>query len=78
MTVCGLVLLFRTGVIEIRSFPDYELVKEISIMSILRWNFKGNMERMMSCDNGKITLANGSEMAFISAASGIRLNPQEI
>ncbi|WCJ28042.1 transducin family protein / WD-40 repeat family protein [Euphorbia peplus] len=64
--VCGLVLLFRTGVIEIRSFPDFELVKEISIMSILRWNFKGNMEKMMSCDNRKITLANGSEMAFIS------------
>jgi hypothetical protein len=25
-------------------------------MSVLRWNFKANMEKMMSCDNGQITL----------------------
>ncbi|XP_065853138.1 uncharacterized protein [Euphorbia lathyris] len=68
--VCALVLLFRTGVIEIRSFPDFELIEESSIMSILRWNFTGNMEKMMSSDNGQITLANGSELAFISLLAG--------
>ncbi|PON51137.1 WD repeat containing protein [Parasponia andersonii] len=63
----GLVLLFETGAIEIRSLPDLELVKESSLMSILRWNFKANMNKMMSSsDNGLITLANGCEVAFIS------------
>uniref|UniRef100_A0A5B7B8W9 V-SNARE coiled-coil homology domain-containing protein n=1 Tax=Davidia involucrata TaxID=16924 RepID=A0A5B7B8W9_DAVIN len=65
--VCGLVLLYQTGAVEIRSLPDLELVKETSLMSILRWNFKANMDRTMSStDNGHITLANGCELAFIS------------
>ncbi|KAA8517780.1 hypothetical protein F0562_015257 [Nyssa sinensis] len=65
--VGGLVLLYQTGAIEIRSLPDLELVKEISLMSILRWNFKANMDRTMSStDNGHITLVNGCELAFIS------------
>ncbi|XP_060957751.1 uncharacterized protein LOC115697415 isoform X3 [Cannabis sativa] len=65
--VQGLVLLFQTGAVEIRSIPDLELVKESSLMSILRWNFKANMNKMMSSsDNGQITLANGCEVAFIS------------
>ncbi|XP_062095137.1 uncharacterized protein LOC133801026 isoform X2 [Humulus lupulus] len=65
--VQGLVLLFQTGAVEIRSIPDLELVKESSLMSILRWNFKANMNKMMSSsDNGLITLANGCEVAFIS------------
>ncbi|KAK2656543.1 hypothetical protein Ddye_009595 [Dipteronia dyeriana] len=63
--VCGLLLLFQTGAVEIRSLPDLELVKESSLMSILRWNFKANMDKTMSADNGKMTLANGSEVAFI-------------
>ncbi|XP_024026433.1 uncharacterized protein LOC21399448 isoform X3 [Morus notabilis] len=63
----GLVLLFQTGGIEIRSIPDLELVKESSLMSVLRWNFKANMNKMMSSsDNGQITLANGCEVAFVS------------
>uniref|UniRef100_A0A6N2KRJ9 V-SNARE coiled-coil homology domain-containing protein n=1 Tax=Salix viminalis TaxID=40686 RepID=A0A6N2KRJ9_SALVM len=53
-----------------RSFSGLELVKETSLMSILRWNFKANMEKMMSCDNGQITLAHGCELAFISLFSG--------
>ncbi|GMN40348.1 hypothetical protein TIFTF001_009573 [Ficus carica] len=66
----GLVLLFQTGTIEIRSIPDLELVKESSLMSVLRWNFKANMDKMMSSsDNGQITLANGCEVAFISLLS---------
>ncbi|XP_058002997.1 uncharacterized protein LOC110665372 isoform X2 [Hevea brasiliensis] len=68
--VCGLILLFQTGAIEIRSFPDLELVKESSLMSILRWNYKTNMEKNMSFDNGLITLANGCELAFASLLSG--------
>ncbi|XP_021906216.1 uncharacterized protein LOC110820897 isoform X3 [Carica papaya] len=69
--VCGLVLFFQTGIIEIRSLPDLELVKETSLMSILNWNFKVNMDKTMSSsDHGHITLANGSEVAFISLLVG--------
>ncbi|KAI7980311.1 Syntaxin-binding protein 5 [Camellia lanceoleosa] len=65
--VCGLVLFYETGDVEIRSFPDLDLVKESSLMSILRWNFTANMGKTMSStDNGLITLANGCELAFIS------------
>ncbi|XP_060674282.1 uncharacterized protein LOC107430890 isoform X2 [Ziziphus jujuba] len=66
----GLVLLFQNGAMEIRSIPDLELIKESSLMSILRWNFKANMNKLMSsCDNGQITLANGCEVAFVSLLS---------
>ncbi|KAK4418926.1 Syntaxin-binding protein 5-like [Sesamum alatum] len=69
--VCGLVVFYQTGVMEIRSLPDLELVKEFSFMSDLRWNFKSNMERMISStENGHIVLANGSEVAFISLLVG--------
>ncbi|XAR68805.1 hypothetical protein NMG60_11000176 [Bertholletia excelsa] len=65
--VCDLLLLYQTGHIEIRSLPDLELVKESSLRSILRWNFKANMENTISStDNGLITLVNGFELAFIS------------
>lgn len=39
-----------------RSLPDLELVMESSLMSILRWNFKANMDKTISADNGQITL----------------------
>ncbi|KAL0375347.1 UNVERIFIED_CONTAM: hypothetical protein Sradi_3450400 [Sesamum radiatum] len=69
--VCGLVVFYQTGVLEIRSLPDLELVKEFSFMSDLKWNFKANMERMISStENGNIVLANGSEVAFISLIVG--------
>ncbi|CAM8931227.1 unnamed protein product [Rhodiola kirilowii] len=46
-----------TGVIEIRSFPELEIVKEYSLMSILRWNFKKNMEKTLtSATNGQLAL----------------------
>ncbi|XP_050114027.1 uncharacterized protein LOC126592386 isoform X2 [Malus sylvestris] len=64
--VSGLALLFQTGEIEIRSIPDLELVKESSLLSILRWNCKANMDKTMSSDDAHITLANGYESAFIS------------
>ncbi|XP_049407712.1 uncharacterized protein LOC125871161 [Solanum stenotomum] len=64
---CALLLLFQTGDIEIRSLPDLELLERASLMSVLSWNFKPNMDRAMSSmENGHITLANGSELAFVS------------
>ncbi|KAK6943476.1 hypothetical protein RJ641_024578, partial [Dillenia turbinata] len=65
--ICALVLLYQTGVIEIRSLPDLELVGESSLMSILRWNFKAHMNKTISSDdNGHIALVDGYELAFIS------------
>ncbi|KAI3474747.1 hypothetical protein Pfo_029932 [Paulownia fortunei] len=69
--VCGLVVFYQTGAMEIRSLPDLELVKEFSLLSDLRWNVKANMERMISStENLHITLANGCEVAFISLLEG--------
>ena len=39
-----------------RSVPDLELVKESSLMSIIRWNCKANMDKTMSSDDAHITL----------------------
>ncbi|KAI5429454.1 hypothetical protein KIW84_034161 [Lathyrus oleraceus] len=65
--VCGILSLLQTGTFEIRSLPDLELVSESSLLSILRWNYKVNMDKTMCSDeNGQIVLANGSELAFIS------------
>lgn len=64
---CGLILLYQTGDLEMRSLPALEVLAENSIMSILRWSFKTNMDKAMSSyDNGQITMVNGSELAFIS------------
>ncbi|KAG0503228.1 hypothetical protein HPP92_003300 [Vanilla planifolia] len=64
---CGLVLLYQTGDLEIRSLPDLEVIAGSSLMSILRWSFKTNMEKIMSSyDNGQITMVSGSEIAFLS------------
>nr|GEY24440.1 synaptobrevin, WD40/YVTN repeat-like-containing domain protein [Tanacetum cinerariifolium] len=53
--------------LEIRSLCDLELVKVTSLMLILRWSFKANMERTMSStENGQIAMTNRSEVAFIS------------
>ncbi|KAL2456266.1 transducin family protein/WD-40 repeat family protein [Forsythia ovata] len=63
----GLIIVYQTGEIEIRSLPNLELVGGTSLMSILRWNFKKNMEKTMSAsDKGQITLVNGCEFALIS------------
>ncbi|KAK7256904.1 hypothetical protein RIF29_30478 [Crotalaria pallida] len=68
---CGLLSLLQTGMFEIRSLPDLELVAESSLLPILRWNYKVNMDKTMcSDDNGHIALANGSELAFISLLAG--------
>ncbi|KAE8711656.1 Transducin family protein / WD-40 repeat family protein, putative isoform 2 [Hibiscus syriacus] len=68
--VCGLLLLFQTGDLEIRSLPDLELVKESSIKSILRWNYKANMDKLMTSDDAQLTLTSGCEVAFISLLAG--------
>ncbi|KAK9159096.1 hypothetical protein Scep_005670 [Stephania cephalantha] len=63
----GLILLYQTGDIEFRSLPDLGVVGESSLMSMLRWSYKLNMSKTMSSsEDGVISLANGSEMAFIS------------
>nr|XP_023903729.1 uncharacterized protein LOC112015552 isoform X4 [Quercus suber] len=63
----GLVVLYQSGAIEIRSLPTLEVLEEISLMSILRWNFKTNMDKTMcSSDNGQIFLVNGCEFATVS------------
>ncbi|XP_042050091.1 uncharacterized protein LOC121795616 isoform X1 [Salvia splendens] len=69
--VGGLAVFYQTGDMEIRSLPDLELVKEFSLLSQLRWNFKPSLERMISsAENLHIALANGSEVAFVSLLEG--------
>ncbi|KAJ8769430.1 hypothetical protein K2173_002920 [Erythroxylum novogranatense] len=64
---CGLIVLYQTGVIEIRSLPNLDVVGGISLESILRWNFKTNMDKTItSSDHGQIILANGCEFASLS------------
>ncbi|TYI86626.1 hypothetical protein E1A91_D04G078000v1 [Gossypium mustelinum] len=64
---CGLVLLCRTGIIEIRSLTKLEVMGQSSLMTILRWNFTANMEKMACSSNrGQIVLINGCEFAAVS------------
>ncbi|KAL3650281.1 hypothetical protein CASFOL_006684 [Castilleja foliolosa] len=63
----GLIVVYQTGEIEIRSLPELELLGNTSMMSMMRWNFKTNMDKTMSTsDKGQITLVNGNEFAFVS------------
>ncbi|CAL5060886.1 unnamed protein product [Urochloa decumbens] len=64
--ICGLILAYQTGTIELRSVPGLAIVAESSLMSILRWSYKAGMDKSMSSSNGQITLVNGSEFAIIS------------
>ncbi|KAG2639272.1 hypothetical protein PVAP13_2NG612900 [Panicum virgatum] len=64
--ICGLILAYQTGTIELRSVPDLAIVADSSLMSILRWSYKAGMDKSMSSSNGQITLVNGSEFAIIS------------
>ncbi|XP_072975258.1 uncharacterized protein [Typha angustifolia] len=64
---CGLLLIYQTGDMEFRSLLDLERVGESSLMSLLRWSFKTNMDKTMSSSgNGQVALVSGSELAFIS------------
>ncbi|KAK8593214.1 hypothetical protein V6N12_045298 [Hibiscus sabdariffa] len=63
----GLVLLYQTGVLEIRSLTKLEVMGQTSLMTILRWNFKTDMEKMIcSSAKGHIILENGCEFAAVS------------
>ncbi|XP_070008737.1 uncharacterized protein [Nicotiana sylvestris] len=44
----GLVLVYQSGAVEIRSLPDLNVVGESSLVSILRWNSKINMDKTIS------------------------------
>ncbi|KAJ8445908.1 hypothetical protein Cgig2_009837 [Carnegiea gigantea] len=69
--VCGIIVCYNSGVLEVRSFPDLKLVTGSSLTSILRWNFRPKMEKLMtSLENGLISLVNGSELAFVCLSSG--------
>ncbi|XP_062186584.1 uncharacterized protein LOC133890151 isoform X2 [Phragmites australis] len=64
--ICGLILAYETGTIELRSVPDLAVVADSSLMSLLRWSYKTGMEKSTSSSNGQIALVNGSEFAIIS------------
>ncbi|KAL6896687.1 hypothetical protein ACP4OV_007259 [Aristida adscensionis] len=64
--ICGLILAYQTGIIELRSVPDLDIVSESSLMSLLRWSYKTGMDKSTSSSNGQIALVNGSEFAVIS------------
>ncbi|KAJ1292534.1 hypothetical protein BS78_02G398800 [Paspalum vaginatum] len=64
--ICGLILAYQTGTIELRSVPDMAIIAESSLMSLLRWSYKTGMDKSTSSSNGQITLVNGSEFAIIS------------
>lgn len=62
-----LLVFYQTGSIEIRSLPNLEILGELSLLSILRWNFRTNMDKTMSCtEKGQITLVNGCEFVILS------------
>ncbi|KAL7586763.1 hypothetical protein Lser_V15G36125 [Lactuca serriola] len=66
----GVVLVYSTGIVEIRSLPDLKVVAETSLMSILRWNFKTKMENTMSSfGNGHIAMVYGCESSVLSLFS---------
>ncbi|KAL2902064.1 Syntaxin-binding protein 5-like [Bienertia sinuspersici] len=67
--IVGLILVYQSGVFEVRSVTDLELLAESSLLSILRWNTRLNMKLASSTDHGQICLANGSELAFISLST---------
>ncbi|CAL1374744.1 unnamed protein product [Linum trigynum] len=65
--VVGLIVIYQTGEIDVRSLPDLRLVGESNLMFILRWNFKTNMDKMIcSSESGQIILVNGCEVASVS------------
>ncbi|XP_021769200.1 uncharacterized protein LOC110733455 isoform X2 [Chenopodium quinoa] len=62
-----LLVFYQTGTIEIRSLPNLEILEELPLLSILRWNFKTNMDKTISCtERGQITMVNGCEFVILS------------
>ncbi|CAH9069553.1 unnamed protein product [Cuscuta europaea] len=67
---CGLIIVYRTGDIEIRSLLDLKLLGDTSLMSVLRWNFGTNMDKTMSSPGkGIVSLVNECEFAILSLYS---------
>ncbi|PIN06027.1 Tomosyn [Handroanthus impetiginosus] len=65
--IYGVIIVYQTGEIEMRSLPELKLLGNTSMMSTLRWNFKNNMDKTMSAsDKGQIALVNGCEFAIVS------------
>ncbi|KAL0359167.1 UNVERIFIED_CONTAM: hypothetical protein Sangu_0766100 [Sesamum angustifolium] len=63
----GIIIVYQSGDIELRSLPELQLLGNMTMMSLLRWNFKNNMDKTMSSsDKGQITLVNGDEFVFVS------------
>lgn len=63
----GLILVYQNGAVEIRSLLDLDILGDSSLMSILRWNSKINMDKTISsAGKAMISLVNGSEFAVIS------------
>ncbi|WMV33459.1 hypothetical protein MTR67_026844 [Solanum verrucosum] len=63
----GLVLVYQNGAVEVRSLVDLAVLGESSLMSILRWNSKINVDKIISSPGkAMISLVNGSEFAVIS------------
>ncbi|KAH9311795.1 hypothetical protein KI387_026830, partial [Taxus chinensis] len=64
--VFGLVLLYASGLLEIRSLPNMEIIGSVSLRSLLRWNHP-NLGKTISCSaNCRIALVHNKEMAFLS------------
>ncbi|KMT18191.1 hypothetical protein BVRB_2g023630 isoform B [Beta vulgaris subsp. vulgaris] len=62
-----LLVFYQTGSIEIRSLPNLEVLGEVSLLSIMRWNFRTNMDKTLSCtERGQISLVNGCEFVVLS------------
>lgn len=52
-----------------RSLPNFEVIWESSLKSVLRWNFRTNMEKMMSSyGNGQISM-----VELISVLTNLKL-----
>ncbi|KAK4718171.1 hypothetical protein R3W88_016509 [Solanum pinnatisectum] len=63
----GLVLVYQNGAVEVRSLVDLAVLGESSLMAILRWNSKINVDKIISSPGkAMISLVNGSEFAVIS------------
>lgn len=65
----ALLIVYQSGEIEIRSLPEFAAIGSTSLIYLLRWNAKTNMEKKMSSEKGLMTLVNGSEFAIISLSA---------
>ncbi|KAJ7554173.1 hypothetical protein O6H91_06G129300 [Diphasiastrum complanatum] len=69
VNIHGLVLLYKSGIIEFRSLPDMELLKEQSLSLCLNWRFELSLRSMKvsTCSvHGRIALIDGDELMYLS------------